>query len=248
MNPVGRPFIVRGWSLVALFVTLVLLAGCGQVHRRVQFTRSGAADPVADKNVSERYKESVREPASADASKVVVMIDTLPPGVTMKDDVLSVEPGFDHEVIGKFVLGPDAAFFYNYRDGWRSGYCHPQQILFVGTLFIWGLVPLYYPCYVDANISKVDMVEYLKKLGVAAGGDLIIASYVGGDAENVAVTQGFVLRADPRLGDGSGEGEAEPETEDEAEAEPDAEPKAESAGEAEGGLGLTDKGKSGKSK
>lgn len=225
---------------------LIALTGCGQVHRRAQYTRSGAADPVADKNVADRYKASVGEPASAEASKVVVMIDTLPPGVSLKDDVLSVEPGFDHEVIGKFTLGPDISFFHNYRDGWRRGFCHPQQILYVGTLFIWGLVPLYYPCYPTGIVSKVDMVDYLKKLGAAAGGDLIIASYVGGDADNVAMTTGFVLRADPRLGDGAGELEAEPE--EEPDAEPEAEPKAESAAEGGGGLGLTGTGKSGKGK
>jgi hypothetical protein len=167
--------------------------GCGALDRRAQYTSTGPADPRGDSRVKEGFERAQRQPLSAQASQVTVMIDTLPDGLAMKDGVLTVEPGFDHRIVGKFELTPELGFFPGYRDDWRRSYCHPQQILLVGTLFVWTIVPLYYPCFTTTHLGKEELVDDLKRIGQQAGGDWVIASYVWQDQDQATGVIGFVV-------------------------------------------------------
>lgn len=181
----------------------IATVGCGTLHREVKFTSAGAADPRADAQVKERFEEIRDEPLSEDEEKVVVLIDTVPAGVSLKDGILTIEEGYEHQIVGKFTMAPDMSFFPPYREGWRGGFCHPQRILLVATLFVWMIVPTYYPCFAHATLPKADMVDYFKRLGHAAGGDLVIASYILEDQEDVAQGMGYVLKRDPRASEGA---------------------------------------------
>ncbi|NLE85400.1 MAG: hypothetical protein GX607_03270 [Myxococcales bacterium] len=202
-----------------IVASTIAAVGCGTLHRGAKFTSVGAADPRADAQVKDRFNEARGEPLSADAERVVVLIDTVPDGISLKDGVLRVEEGYEHQVIGKFELTPEHGFFPPYREGWRKGFCHPQQVLIIGTLFMWAIVPTYYPCWPKTGVPKADMVDYFKMIGHAAGGDMVIASYNAEDQDTAAEGVGFVIKSDPRLSRGVAPSDDDDEDEDDEEGE-----------------------------
>jgi hypothetical protein len=226
----------------ALLFTLTCASlnwGCAPVYRTVQYTSAGAADPAGDAELKESFDAERAEPLPADAESITVLIDTVPEGVALENGVLAIEDGYQHEILGKFALTPDGKLFFPaYKQGWRKGVCYWQQPLVIGTLFIWGMIPTYYPCYVTGAISKAEMVDALKRVAYAAGGDLVIATYVFSNQDKTTAAEGFVLRADPRMVAGEGglglSGEEESEAGDEeAEESEDAEESEEGEEEAE---------------
>jgi len=214
---------MRGLLSLLLLLCAVLLLGCGAVHRKATFSSTGAADPAGDTKIRDNFKAARQQPLGAEAQAVTVLIDTVPEGVSLDGGVLGIEEGYEHRILGKFAITGDAGIFPAYKTAWRKPYCHPQSVLVVGTLFIWALVPTFYPCFTTEMISKAEMVDALKLLAYEAGGDLVIATYLSQDQDNATQAVGFVLQADPRVlgglgisGGGAGADDEAAEGEDDA--------------------------------
>ncbi len=133
-----------------------------------------------------------------------MLIDTVPEGVSLDGGVLGIEEGYEHRILGKFALTGDSGIFPAYRNSWRKPYCYPQCVLVIGTLFLWAIVPTFYPCFTTEMVGKAEMVDALKLLAYEAGGDLVIATYLTQDQDRAAQAVGFVLQADPRVLGGFG--------------------------------------------
>src|SRR5688572_26876616 len=218
---------MRGLLSLLLLCTVVFL-GCGAVHRKATFSSTGAADPAADTKIRDEFKAAREQPLSAEAQAVTVLIDTVPEGVSLEGGVLGIEEGYEHRILGKFTLTGDSGLFPAYKTSWRKPYCYPQSVLVVATLFLWAMVPTFYPCFTTEMITKAEMVDALKLLAYEAGGDLVIATYLTEDQDRATHAVGFVLQADPRvlgdLGVGGGElDEGDEEAGDGEEAEGDGE-------------------------
>jgi|GEM_PF-1565542 len=212
--------------LILLLLSTVISLGCGAVHRKATFSSTGAADPTSDTKIRDEFRANREAPLSAEAQAVTVLIDTVPEGVSLDGGVLGIEEGYEHRILGKFALSGDTGIFPAYKSSWRKPYCYPQSVLVIGTLFMWALVPTFYPCFTTDSVSKAEMVDALKLLAYEAGGDLVIATYLTQDQDTAAQAVGFVLQADPRVLGGLGvsggaeeeadEGEDATEGEDEA--------------------------------
>jgi hypothetical protein len=208
-------------SFCILLVGTTGILGCGAVHRKATFSSTGAADPAADTKIRDDFKTARTAPLPAEAQAVTVLIDTVPEGVSLEGGVLGVEEGYEHVILGKFALTGDAGIFPAYKTSWRKPYCYPQSVLVIGTLFLWALVPTYYPCFTTENVSKAEMVDALKLLAYEAGGNLVIATYVTHDQDRAAQAVGFVLQGDARVLGGlgvSGGGDEAADEEEPAEA------------------------------
>lgn len=194
---------MRGLISLLLLCTVVFL-GCGAVHRKAAFSSTGAANPAADSKIRDGFKANRAKPLPPEAQAVTVLIDTVPEGVSLDDGVLGIEEGYEHQILGKFALTGDSGIFPAYKTSWRKPYCYPQSVLVIGTLFLWAMVPTYYPCFPSEMISKAEMVDALKLLAYEAGGDLVIATYVADNEDMANHAVGFVLQADPRVLGGLG--------------------------------------------
>jgi hypothetical protein len=209
--------LARAVLLGAMLVGTTVLLGCGAVHRKATFSSTGAADPAADNKIRDDFKTARATPLPAEAQAVTVLIDTVPEGVSLEGGVLGVEEGYEHVILGKFALTGDAGIFPAYKTSWRKPYCYPQSVLVVGTLFLWALVPTFYPCFTTENVSKAEMVDALKLLAYEAGGNMVIATYVTHDQDRAAQAVGFVLQADARVLGGLGVSGKDDEAADEEE-------------------------------
>lgn len=186
---------------LGLVLVLPLAGACAAVRPRASVTGIGDANPTRDQNIADNYQD-----AAAGAGGVRVFVDSLPPGVEMTNGEIQLQPGYSHRLLAKFTLksGHGKGLsglrgFPDYRAGWKKGYCYPQTVLTYLTIFIWSILPPAYPCYGSAVVPKEDMVEDLKALGAAAGGDLVVAGYRGGDGADVHSAVGFILMMDPRF-------------------------------------------------
>lgn len=187
-------------TLTALLLATTLTMGCATVHRKATYSATGAADLNADLKLLEEYKASRDEPLPKEAEQIPIFIDTMPEGITLKDNVVSVEEGYAHRILGKFTLEPHGGIFPPYKTSWRKPYCYPQNVLFLATLFIWGLVPTYYPCYATEALRKEEILDAAKHLAYEAGGDMVLASYGPMSSQTHATTLvGFIVKSDPRF-------------------------------------------------
>lgn len=195
-------------AALALAATFVL--GCGAIQPTLNYEGFGQADPERDEQIVTGIRENVPPPVG---NEVVVLVDTLPEGISLDDGAIKVEDGYQHQLLGKFALLPgnggfvSAISFADYKDSWRKGYCYWQAPLGWVTLTLWNfLVPLNYPCWGDASMTKKDAVAEAKQVAKAAGGDLVIMTYAGtgmtGDANYVYGAVGFIVKVDPRMKEG----------------------------------------------
>jgi hypothetical protein len=183
-------------------VILVLVhsfAGCANVRPRTTYSAIGSADPAREREIVDGY---AKQPVT---SEVNVFIDSLPPGVTVANGEIQIDPNYQHRLIGRFTMagghgkGLSALRrFPNYRAGWKKGYCYPQTVLTYMTLFIWSLLPPAYPCYGSATVAKEHLVGDMKALASAAGGNLVVAGYTEASDTDAAGATGFILVLDPR--------------------------------------------------
>lgn len=194
-------------SVVARAAALALVActvtGCfGAVRPRIEYRTSGEANPRGDRKVEESFAAQVDQVLAAEGEEipehqnVKVMLNSLPPGVDMKDDVLSVSPESGHEILGRFKLVPDIGVFPNYEAGWKKPVCYPQRVLGIITLGIWMLVPTSYPCNTFVHRPTEYWIDYAKAAAVNAGGDLVVGTMLGENNEHEAFgVFGFILKA-----------------------------------------------------
>lgn len=194
---------------LAAAAALLVGAGCAPVKSQPFFQSHGAANVAGDQQVVERFEEARDREEQVEADEVTVLIDTLPEGLTFEDGVLRVAEDYDHEVVGKFVLGPKAGMFYlaagfhDYEDGWRKGLCYWQAPLEWVTLGFWSVVPTSYPCHPTPVRSKVDVEQEARLMAKSAGADTVLMGYLGGDQQETLGAAGLLIRVDPRMrGDG----------------------------------------------
>lgn len=187
-----------------LGVLAATVTGCfGTVRPRMEFRTTGEADPRADRKVEKGFAEQVDTVLAAEDEPVAahqhvkVMLNSLPPGVNMTDDVLSVSPESGHQIIGRFRLVPDLSFFPNYEASWKKPVCYPQRVLGIVTLGIWMLVPTSYPCNTPNGRRPTEYwLDYAKAAAVNAGGDLVVGSLLGEGADHESFgIAGFILRS-----------------------------------------------------
>ncbi|NRA68893.1 MAG: hypothetical protein HRU19_30700 [Pseudobacteriovorax sp.] len=101
---------------------------------------------------------------------------------------LSVKKGYRHKLISKVVLKPrngvgvNYALFlsgtnWSYTDTWRKVACYPQIPLYYVTLGYWGMIPTWYPCVGDEEVSRKTLMKDLKLAVEVAGGDFAVAVF-----------------------------------------------------------------------
>jgi hypothetical protein len=188
-------------SLCLALVFAIGFSGCAIVRPRTTFVGLAEANPRRDQDLVSGYRH-----APVNTAEVRVLIDTLPPGVEMASGEIQIQQGYSHRLIGRFSLDGGqrkglAALrgFPNYRAGWKKGYCYPQTVLTYLTLFIWSILPPSYPCYASATVPKEDLVNDMKALAAASGGDVVVAGYQEGADDRAKGATGFILAVDPRF-------------------------------------------------
>lgn len=188
--------------LLLATVALGLASGCGAIRPVVSYSAFGDADPEGDDAVVAGAENGEDVPKG----DVRVLVDQIPEGLELSDGKITVLDGYDHQLVGKFKAVPQltqhgflALFsFADYEAGWRKGYCYPQTVLNYLTLTMWSyLVPLAYPCWGDARTDKASVVRYARRVAKAAGGNLVIMSYV--EIRDFVAGLGYILVADPRM-------------------------------------------------
>lgn len=197
-------------SIVTNIMFSQILIGCASVNSQLKFDYYGEYDKKGEAQVRQEFKTlqgANLETILERINDVVLLQDTLPEGIRSDSGTLSVAPGYKHIIVGKFVLVPDAVGtqsilkFADYKDNWRKPLCYPQVVLSYATLMIWPILPVAYPCFSKFGTSKEDYATEMKKIGLAAGGDLIIFSFLfdNADKESALSATGYVLKIDPKL-------------------------------------------------
>jgi hypothetical protein len=188
--------------LMLLTAALVSTVGCfGAVHPSLSYRKFGEADPQAERKVTENF-EAHLAPTSPDA-KVKVLVNSIPEGIEVSAEVISVKQGYQHELLGRFTLGKggSAWSFPDYEAGWKKGYCYPQTPLHWFTLGIWGLLPIAYPCNVPNLRPKEYWLDQAREVARTVDGDVVMGSYVGEGEDEAYGFSGVVLKRDPKLED-----------------------------------------------
>jgi hypothetical protein len=109
--------------------------------------------------------------------EVKVVERTLPPGVNLKDGVITATPESGLQVLGELVVSAQKAnpfLFPDYESVGRKVYCYPQAPLAWVTLGLWSLlVPINWPCWGRA-LARPEGIGLLRAAAAAAGADLVI--------------------------------------------------------------------------
>ncbi|MFO0675776.1 MAG: hypothetical protein U0169_04540 [Polyangiaceae bacterium] len=173
----NRP--LRPWDLsfAVLLAFAGLTQGCATAvwHPRVQ---SVAGEYKNTEAMSE--KADATPEGRADAVKAIV--SELPPGITLKDDLLEVDAS-RYEVLGKVSAKPAGEFFYPYRESWRKPACYPQRVLVVATLYLWMASPTSWPCFISegsVDDRRDRIVEAMKRATHTLGGNMVLVGGFGG--------------------------------------------------------------------
>lgn len=192
---------------LAAIAVAALSTGCATLNPRVlSYASFGEADPAGDRAVIAAYDAALEAPAEGAQPEVKVLMDMVPAGITVKENTVSVDDGAPYHLVGKLVLGVRQGFFFSdYRDGWRKPLCYPQDVLVAFTLGVWALVPSYWACMVDRQMTRDEVIGAVKRVARAAGANLVLFTYLGGSAstESVGGGRGILLKtnassSDPR--------------------------------------------------
>jgi hypothetical protein len=169
----------------------------------------GTANFSRDRQIVEKADDAG---PSAEADRVIVLLDTIPEGIGVHEGVIRVEDGYQHQILGKVAVTPNnhvsliALFgFPDYESSWRKPFCYPQTILTYATLTLWALVvPTAYPCYGAPGISEEVVEKKLRNAAVAAGGDMVIATVMRmGNSDKLFGASGLIVKMDPRMRGGA---------------------------------------------
>ncbi len=182
-------------TLLAGMMVLVLFSGCfGSAFRqRAEFHAAGDTDIARDKKISEALSAVTKsEPANP---KAKVYIGSIPEGIEMNNNVVSVKAGYDYVIMGRFMIRQADEVFPSYDAGWKKPYCYPQRVLSVATLGVWMLVPVSWPCNVEVEGDKSFWVEQAKRTADAAGADFVVGSYVRESGDTASGVMGYLVRS-----------------------------------------------------
>lgn len=184
-----------------LLLTLALtLAGCmtARVHPEARFKGSWAENPEMDREVRRFLEEENDELLAKNADPgIEVWVGKLPAGIDLREGVISVKDGVPYEIVGKatLVLNSGSQFgFPDYEDGWRKGLCYWQAPLTWVTLGIWSVLPLNYPCGVEFQREKEDVLNATRNLVTKVGGHFFVGDYLIESEDRAAGITGFVVR------------------------------------------------------
>jgi hypothetical protein len=208
--PARTSFVVAAIALLAM--------GCAPAYSTAEVQAAGVYESGAKEAFAQKYRdlqktederssETSNKAARAPASTVTVLDETVPPGVVIHGDVLSVEDGYPLAIVGRYdFFGPQGGpwTFSDYKSTGRKVLCYWQAPLTLVTLGLWALfVPLSYPCWTE-NLTQDERIAQIRLVAMAAGGNLVVTfPHSGG-------SRGLILRASPeyldRLSHGSGHG------------------------------------------
>ncbi len=200
---------IPGRTSHAVAAVALLAMGCAPTYSTAQVQAVGEYQSGAKEAFGQKYRElqkSEDERPSA-AANVKVLDETVPPGVVIHGDVLSVEDGYPLTIVGRYdFFGPQGGpwTFSDYKSTGRKVYCYWQAPLTWVTLGMWALVvPVSYPCWTE-NLTQDERIAQIRLVAMAAGGNLVVTfPHSGG-------SRGLLLRASPeyleRLSHGAGHG------------------------------------------
>lgn len=179
-----------------LVLAFILLTGCAHYNYDARIEHLGE---YRDSTPAEENFEKMEE---KEAKGIKVFIGTPPKGLIIKDDKLTSEDAGKYQVISKILIKHyDDLIFYPYHEDekWKRTYCGVQQPLVILTLFIWRIVPIYYPCWVGEGNSGEEVaarrkriINAMKKAAKAAGGNAVVITAMG-DLETVYSNQNKVV-------------------------------------------------------
>ncbi len=204
--------------LAAIALLAMGATGCAPTYSKAEVQAAGVHESGAKEAFSKKYRDLQKsederasaassKAASAPASPVTVLDETVPPGVVIHGDVLSVEDGYPLAIVGRYdFFGPQGGpwTFSDYKSTGRKALCYWQAPLTWVTLGLWALVvPISYPCWTE-NLTQEEQVAQIRLVALAAGGNLVVTFPHSGGA------RGLILRASAeyleRLSHGSGHG------------------------------------------
>jgi hypothetical protein len=191
--------------LLCLSLLVVFAASaCGSVRPTLSVSKPGVSDIEGEREIVDRYAKAISDSIEVPKEEVIVLVSALPEGISYNQETMTVEEGYDHELLATFEFMPSNAtpyWFADYRAGWRKGLCYPQVPLSWVTLGIWPtFVPTAWPCWGTPKNDKLDMLQDVRRVGASAGGDTVILQMVEWPgSDSVIAARGFVLRADPRV-------------------------------------------------
>lgn len=182
-------------------IIVFLSGGCPAIWPKVTYQSFGDANPDRDEAMVKRWKNKYKQ---LDASRVRLLLDTIPEGIEVKDGVAHTKQGYSHVVISKFRFlyppGMATLFFYDYRTAGLKALCWWQVPLSYLTLAAWLVVPTSWACFPPISVTKRVIIRDAKKLAAAVGGDLVLARYIGDEGGDSAKGMaGVVVRMDPRF-------------------------------------------------
>ena len=189
-------------------LSLVLLAlcciGCARLVPTVEYRKIGKVDPAQEARTTEEILDSMRLHETT-PEQVGVVLDLMPPGLHEQGNTLVVEPGYQHEVVGRVtVKGRKGTFFFlarflEYRDLWRKALCYWQVPLEWVSLGLWSLVPLSYPCHASGSpLTREEAIEDLRNAALPTGADLAIVLTPRGRGDDVKEMSAWLIRLDRR--------------------------------------------------
>lgn len=188
------------WSLYSAIAAILLASGCAAINPTVQFSAVGESNVALERKLRNELTAAARDNSPIeDLSKIKIYIDNLPPGVEVRDGVLSVAPGSGNVLIGKISLYPDGStFFPDYESGWKKPFCYTQTGLVFATVFAWGMVPTYYPCYTTASRDVDDWLDKVRRVTYRAGATMAVGSFIwkSADGESAAGFTGILIRSE----------------------------------------------------
>jgi hypothetical protein len=194
------PSVDRSRVAFLLVALPLFLCACGTVQGAATFQGFGVADLERDAEVIAQFDETKGDGVKRD--QVTVLLDTLPEGIKVSEGSFGVEEGFQHEIVGKFVIGSGAAsflWFSDFEEGWRKGMCYWQVPLVWVTLTIWIVVPTYYPCFATPVRTKIAVTRDAKALAAAADADTVLMGFIGGSQDETFGAAGLLVRIDPAM-------------------------------------------------
>jgi hypothetical protein len=154
-------------------------------------------DPQGEVGGDVSIEETAMDMKDEDVKGVKAYLNKFPEGLTINEEgAFVIKDEEKYELLGKVYTYLDnetsASYifgnFYRYPEdqGWRRYYCYWQDPITWLTLGLWNAMPLYYPCFTsesniphDKLMRKRRIIQMLKKITKAAGGDLVVITSLG---------------------------------------------------------------------
>lgn len=186
------------------------LVGCAHQSFKATFVPNGDASNL--RHFTELNERAANLPVG-EGKDVRVLLDRLPEGMTVKEGELT----YDHDrytVVAQLRIEPGPNYIgiwfadYDEHERWKNVYCNAQVPLNWVTLYMWVVLPFYWPCFqgsLDENERLEHMVARLQSAATLVGGNLVVAtagstSYINRQTQQVVSTAntthlvGFVLK------------------------------------------------------